>query len=78
MGEVGAGGTSDIVKVMSVDPLSLVLNPWLVIPHYWFNKTKQHTHTLSASVCIVCGPVPHNLSLFTTSRRVRDMIFRVR
>ena len=48
MGEVGSGGTSDIVKVMSVDPLSPVLNPWLVIPHYWFNKTKQHTHPLPA------------------------------
>ena len=45
MGEVGSSGTSDIVKVMSVDPLSPVLNPWLVIPHYQFNKTKQHTHT---------------------------------
>ena len=43
MGEVGPGGTNDIVKVMSVDLMSPVYNPWLVIPHYQFNKTKQHT-----------------------------------
>ena len=44
MGEMGAGVTSDIVKVMSADPVTPGLSPGPVIPQCLFNKTKQHTH----------------------------------
>ena len=37
-----------------------------MIPHYWFNKTKQHTHHETTHAL----HRPHNLTLFTTSRRV--------